>query len=254
MGSTRFPGKPLAKIAGTAMLERVWKIARSVPEADDVVIATDSEEIKKFAESFGAQALLTSEECATGTDRVAQAAELLGGQHDIVFSFQGDAVLMPPSVLTSVIEEMRRNSDIGIATPAVALLGERKQEFVAEKRKGGTTGTSVVFDQARNALYFSKGLVPNPRDGDVEAMSLFLHIGLYGYRRDTLKRFTELPQSPLESIEKLEQLRALENGIGIRIVLVNTEGRSLHSVDSPDDVGQVEAIIKAEGELLSSES
>ncbi len=251
MGSSRFPGKPLAKIAGTAMLERVWRIAESIDTATEVVVATDSQEIREFAESFGAKAILTSEHCATGTDRVAETAKQLGAEYDIVFSFQGDAVLMPPSVLASVIEEMRQDPTIEIATPAVPLLGAAREKFVAEKRKGGTTGTSVVFDSNRNALYFSKGLIPNPRDGDISTLPLYLHIGLYGYRRSVLDRFTKLPQSPLETVEKLEQLRALENGIGIRVVLVDTEGRSLHSVDSPEDVPQVEAIIEAEGELLT---
>jgi 3-deoxy-manno-octulosonate cytidylyltransferase (CMP-KDO synthetase) len=106
MASTRFPNKPLAKIAGKAMIQRVWEIAKSVSLADDVIIATDSLELKTFAEGFGAKVLMTSEECPTGTDRVAEAARLLDKDYKIFFSFQGDAVLTPPCVIEAVLKVM----------------------------------------------------------------------------------------------------------------------------------------------------
>ena len=250
MGSTRYPRKPLAVISGKLMIERVWEIGKAAANADKVVIATDSEEIKEVAESFGAEVLLTSEACTSGSERVCEAAALLGHTEGIVCSLQGDAVLTPPWVLEATIEELKRDQSIQISTPAVKLEGAGREEFVRLKRAGSTSGTSVVFDNQRNALYFSKGLIPFERPDARSDVELYRHIGLYCYRAQTLSRLCALPMSSLEKAEKLEQLRALENGIPIRVVLVDYRGRTHASVDTPEDVRVVEALIDKEGELL----
>ena len=243
MASTRFPRKPLVNICGKTMIERVWRIGKAV---GDVVIATDDLELKAFAESFGAKVIMTSPDCLTGTDRVAESSRLLGLKNEIVFSLQGDAVLTPPWVISDVLKEMIADPSIQVATPAVLLTGKARADFVASKKAGSTSGTSVVFNKKKDALYFSKALIPYCR----EEANLYRHIGLYAYRADTLQKLSKLPEGILEKAEKLEQLRALENGIPIRVVTVDYHGRTHGSVDRPEDVAVVEAIIAREGELV----
>lgn len=247
MASTRFPNKPMAIIRKKTMIERVWKIGCAVKGADQVLIATDDENLKRFAESFGANVLMTSAACITGTDRVAEAARLQHQKHTIFFSLQGDAVLTPPWVIEAVLAEMLADPSIQMATPAVRLTGKALLDFVAMKKTGSTSGTTVVFDKNKNALYFSKMLIPYYRD---ETTPVYQHIGLYAYRGETLQRLGDLPEGILEKPEKLEQLRALENGIPIRVIPVDYRGRTHGSVDRPEDVWFVEEAIEREGELL----
>jgi 3-deoxy-manno-octulosonate cytidylyltransferase (CMP-KDO synthetase) len=238
MASTRFPRKPLALINGKAMMQRVWEIGKAT--GYPVCIATDDAELFHFAKSFGAEVVMTSPSCLTGTDRVAEAAQKL--EAEIVFSLQGDAVLTPPWVIAQVLKAME-DPTVQMATPVVELQGKALADFVALKQKGSSSGTCAVFDPKGNALYFSKSLIPFK--GPV-----FRHIGLYAYRKETLLRLSQLPESPLEKAEKLEQLRALENGIPIRVVQVDYQGRTHGSVDRPEDVAIVEEIIAREGELI----
>lgn len=244
MASTRFPNKPLARISGKTMIERVWEIGIAANIAE-VIIATDDQRLKEFATGFGAKVLMTSPECLTGTDRVAEAATKLPGA--IFFSLQGDAVLTPPWIIRDVLEAMLKDFSIQMATPAVKLEGRALQDFIETKKQGSSTGTSVVFDKDKNALYFSKALIPFSR---THLSAVYRHIGLYAYRKETLLRLQSLPEGPLEKAEKLEQLRALENGIPIKVVEVNYQGRTHGSVDRPEDVAVVEKIISSEGELL----
>jgi len=250
MGSSRYPNKPLARILGTTMIERVWRIGCASTEADEVVIATDSIEIKQHAESFGAKVVMTPSDCPTGSDRVADTAKLLGDKFDICFSLQGDAVLTPPWVIDDVIRVMLQESNARIATPAVLLKGDTLAQYYAAKQAKASSGTSVVFDKNHNALYFSNTFLPHPRQGLKENLPIYRHIGLYGYQRETLEQFRHLPEGKLEKVEQLEQLRALENGIPIRVVIVDYQGRTHGSVDCPEDIAKVETIIRKEGELV----
>jgi len=249
MASTRFPNKPMATITGKTMLERVWAIAKAVGPANDVVIATDDEVLAKFARGFGAKVLMTSPYCPTGTDRVAEAA-LQESHHSIFFSLQGDAVLTPPWVVEQVLNVMLKDPDIQIATPAVKLTGSALKDFVESKRGGSSSGTTVVFDKNGDAMYFSKSIIPFDRDEMNPERPIFRHIGLYGYRMQTLQVLSQLPEGVFEKAEKLEQLRALENKIPIRVVEVDYRGRTHGSVDRPEDVKFVESVIAKEGELL----
>ena len=250
MASTRFPDKPLAQICGMTMIERVWRIAKAVPSATKVVIATDDERLQKFADGFGAQVMMTSRRCPTGTDRVAEVARALECPEAIFFSLQGDAVLTPPWVVEEIFQAMCLDPTIQIATPAVHLTGEALAAFVASKRTGNSSGTSVTFNHKGDALYFSKALIPYNRHEMNPERPLYRHIGLYAYRFDTLQQFNKLPEGPFEASEQLEQLRALENGIPVRVVQVDYRGRTHGSVDRPEDVAIVESIIAKEGELL----
>lgn len=252
-GSSRFPGKPLATIGGKTMLERTWQIA-SAAGADFVLVATDDSRIATVATDFGAKVINTRSDCANGTERVYEALNTLGECPDIVVNLQGDAVLTPPWVLTELMRVMRNDRCVRIATPAVRLTLQQYQELANQKASGIVGGTFVVFDKHHNALYFSKAPIPFVRSKDSKDLPIFRHIGLYAYTRETLKEYLQLPATPLELTEGLEQLRALENGIPIRVVEVDYRGRTHWSVDSPTDVERVEAIIAAEGELCAAEN
>ena len=246
-GSSRFPGKPLAMIAGMSMIERVWRLASASRIAEKAVIATDDIRLKEFAEGFGAEVFMTSESCRTGTDRVAEVATELA-DYEIYFNLQGDAVLTPPWVIDSVLEVIIDNNNINMATASYRLEGEVLADFVKKKEEGSTTGTMVVSSLSGDALYFSRSLIPCWRDETPQV--LHRHIGLYAYTKDTLKLMASLSETPLEGAEKLEQLRALENGISIRVVEVDYRGHTPASVDCSEDVTVVEAIIRREGEIL----
>lgn len=251
-GSSRFPGKVLTSLHGVTVLERTLRIAREVRGIDAIVVATDDSEILRAAKQMGADACMTPPECRNGSERT-WAATVKDPRHfEIIVNLQADAVLTPPWVVQAAVDELRANPDAMICTPATALLGPSLERFIASKQSGKTTGTSVVFDQAHRALYFSKGVVPFLRNPDPTKAQVFRHIGLYAYRRVALERYVSLPPSRLEEIEGLEQLRALENGIPIQIVEVDYRGRSHWSVDNPEDIAIIEKIIRDEGELVCS--
>jgi 3-deoxy-manno-octulosonate cytidylyltransferase (CMP-KDO synthetase) len=247
-GSSRFPGKPLAPVAGVTMLERVWRIARAVRQATRVVIATEDERILAHARSFGAEAVMTSPDCQNGTERVSDAVEHAAISEDIVLNLQGDAVLTPPWVLEAMVDEMIADTAPDIVTPAVKLAGAALDEFVEQKKLRPGSGTTVVFDLKKNALYFSKTVLPHMRHEG--RASIYRHIGLYGYRKAALARYVALAPSPLEQTEGLEQLRALEHGMTVRVAIVDYRGRTHASVDAPEDVAVAEAIVAREGELV----
>lgn len=249
LGSTRFPAKPMALICGKSLLERVWRLARAVDGVDDVLVATDDTSIARHAESFGATAVMTPVHCANGSERVFAAVADRLPRADIVVNLQGDAALTPPWIIQAVVAEMRANPDVSIATPATQLDSVRYAALLTAKAAGQSSGTTVVFNRQRDALYFSKLVLPHQRDRSAETPPVFHHIGLYAYRYAALERYVGLAPTPLERAEQLEQLRALEHGMPIRVVPVDYRGRSHWSVDTPADVGIVEEIIRREGEL-----
>lgn len=248
-GSTRFPGKPLADIAGKSLLSRVWAIAKSAAGAAGVYVATDDARIAEHARGFGAEVVLTPADCTSGSARVLAAARRLDPRPDAVVNLQGDAPLTPPWVLEAVIEALAADPALPMVTAAVRLTPAQVRETEESKKSSPTSGTLVVFDRHRNALYFSKSLIPNLRDAG-DAAPVYRHVGIYGYRLDTLETLEKLPEGPLERAEKLEQLRALENGIPIRVVIVDYRGRTPWSVDTPEDAAKTAAIIAREGELV----
>lgn len=246
--SSRFPGKPLHSVAGMSMLERVWRIAKSVPQAARVVVATDDERIVVHADSFGADAILTSADCKNGTERVYEAVKRGAIPEPIIVNLQGDAPLTPPWVLSAMIDEMTVDLSADIVTPAVRLEGPVLEEFLRQKKTTPASGTTVVFDSQKNALYFSKQIIPFIRTSGHS--SIYRHIGLYGYRSASLARYVGLAPTPLELTEGLEQLRALEHGMKVRVAVVDYRGRTHWSIDAPEDVEVAESIIRREGELL----
>jgi 3-deoxy-manno-octulosonate cytidylyltransferase (CMP-KDO synthetase) len=249
-GSTRFPNKPMALIHGKQLLWRTWKIAQAVKGIDGVFIATDDSEIFENAKKFGANVLMTSKDCQNGTERVHAAVEQLDPRPELVVNLQGDAVLTPPWVIQAVVDAMKEGPHIQIATPATPLSWNQYEEFLSSKAGGRTSGTLVVFDLNKKALYFSKGTIPHLRERTTSSPPVYRHIGLYGYKYSALESYMKLKPTPLEEVEKLEQLRALENGIPIQIVIVDYQGRTHWSIDNPEDIRYVEEILKREGELV----
>jgi 3-deoxy-manno-octulosonate cytidylyltransferase (CMP-KDO synthetase) len=248
--SSRFPGKPLCPVAGVSMLERVWRIASSVREAARIIVATEDERILAHAAEFGAEAILTSPDCTNGTERVHDAVARAAIAEDIIINLQGDALLTPPWVLEAMIGEMAADSLADLVTPAVRLEGPALEEFLRQKQVTPASGTTVVCGLQNNALYFSKGVIPFVRKAG--HAPILRHIGLYGYRKASLARYISLVPSPLEQTEGLEQLRALENGMSVRVAIVDYRGRTHWSIDAPEDVRMAEDIIAREGELLPS--
>jgi 3-deoxy-manno-octulosonate cytidylyltransferase (CMP-KDO synthetase) len=231
-GAQRFPGKPLALIAGKPLIQHVYERTREATRLDDVVVATDDTRILETVERFGGSATLTSPDCPSGTDRAAEIAR----QHacDLVVNIQGDEPLMKPAMIDQLITGMEAEPEFPMGTLARAI---ESPEVWANPNV-----VKVVFGTSGNALYFSRCSLPYVRDanGAFAAGQAHKHIGLYAYRREFLLKFVTLPQSPLEQTEKLEQLRALENGYPIRVWVTPHDSIG---VDRPEDVQLVEDIL-----------
>jgi 3-deoxy-manno-octulosonate cytidylyltransferase (CMP-KDO synthetase) len=229
-GSTRFPGKVLAEIAGEPMISHVVRHAAAATRIDRVLVATDDARIARVAEAAGAESVMTGE-CASGTDRVAEA--MLGRiGWEIVVNVQGDEPLIAPENIDVLVEGMVRTPDVGMATLCRPLDPQRVEDPNAVK---------VVRDVHSLALYFSRAAIPYPRHTAAAEGLWRLHLGIYGYRRNVLARFVELDPSRLERAEGLEQLRALENGIDI---LVLDAPHGAYGVDTPEDLEQVKRLLE----------
>ncbi|MFT5731578.1 MAG: 3-deoxy-manno-octulosonate cytidylyltransferase (CMP-KDO synthetase) [Planctomycetota bacterium] len=248
-GSTRFPGKPLADVAGRSLIRRVYDLASAAEGVSQAIVATDDERIQAHVEAFGGVAIMTPAECRNGTERVHAAIQGLDVRPDAVINLQGDAVLTPPWVIEAVAAEMRAHPELPMVTPAARLDASSLELLMEAKKAGEVGGTTVVFNRAGDALYFSKAVIPYVRDPKGGAPT-FRHIGLYGYRTEALDELVAMPPSPLELTEGLEQLRALDNGMRIRVVEVDYRGRRHMAIDSPEDLKRVESLIAEDGELV----
>jgi 3-deoxy-manno-octulosonate cytidylyltransferase (CMP-KDO synthetase) len=229
--STRLPGKPLLEIAGRPMIQHVYERCLRVPELSRVVVLTDDDRIEEAVLAFGGVCQRTPDDCASGTDRIAWAARDWTAQ--AVINIQGDEPLIDPAVVGRVARHLLDSPEDEIVTLASAAEPEDLANPNAVK---------VVLDRAGRALYFSRAGIPFPRSPG-EAPTL-RHIGLYGYQRHALLRLAALDPSPLERSEHLEQLRALENGMALRVLL--TEGSS-PGVDTAEDLIRVEELLRQLG-------
>jgi 3-deoxy-manno-octulosonate cytidylyltransferase (CMP-KDO synthetase) len=253
--SSRFPGKPLAMIAGKSLLERTWRIAKVVKDIDEVYIATDDERILEHAKKFGAKVQITPATCSNGSERTLEALRLLKIRPDIVINLQGDAPLTLPAIIDPLVALLKNDRSVNLVTPATKLTRGQYEKILQEKTNHKAGGTFVTFDRDGNALYFSKSVIPFIRNlsdypSDSDKMPVYKHIGLYGFRFSFLEKYVSLEPTPLEHLEGLEQLRVLENGMDIRVVEVDLNGRTHWSVDNPEDAERVEQIILNEGELV----
>jgi 3-deoxy-manno-octulosonate cytidylyltransferase (CMP-KDO synthetase) len=228
-GSTRFPGKPLALLAGEPMIVHCVRRAAEAQSVDAVIVATDDERVAGVAAAAGAEVVMTGE-CASGTDRVAEAVLARAGW-EIVVNLQGDEPRIAARNIDALVAGMQAAPEVGIATLCWPLDPQRSSDPNAVK---------VVRSAAGRALYFSRSPLPYPRDVEVAEGLYRLHLGIYGFRRAALASFVALPPSPLERAEGLEQLRALENGMEI---LVLDAPHPAFGVDTPEDLAELERIL-----------
>lgn len=231
--SSRFPGKVLVDIAGKSMIHRVYEQAKKATSLDEVVVATDDERVFQAVEKFGGQVVFTDPNHQSGTDRCAEVIKFDHFQaYDIIVNIQGDEPFIQPEQIDKAVLFLKNNSSFNIATLAKKI-EDRQPLFSPNVVK-------VVFGKAQNALYFSRNAIPYLRDVGLgnwlQEADFYKHIGLYAFRKETLTAIAKLPMGRLENLEKLEQLRWLENGfsIGVAITELETVG-----IDTPEDLLQV---------------
>ena len=227
-GSTRFPGKPLFKIAGKPLLQHVWERCGKARGITAIIVATDDMRIAEAAFDFGAEVSMTSPKHRSGTDRCAEVAKRLHGFTHLI-NVQGDEPLIDPALISRLAKTLTADKGIGMITAANA--------FGSDEDAGNPNAVKVILDRAGNALYFSRSVIPFPRAG---SPCFLRHQGIYGYSAKFLLQFVKWKPGALEECEQLEQLRALENGARIRVLI--TKSASL-GVDAPEDAALVEKLL-----------
>lgn len=242
--ATRFEGKILVNICGKPMIRWVYERTKKAKKLQEVVIATDDERIKNACLKFTDKVVMTSSSCLSGTQRVCEVAKKLS--YSVIINVQGDEPLISPHIIDRLVEVFEKDKEIVMAT-AISKIKKRDDFFSPSVVK-------VVIDKYSNAIYFSRAGIPylrnkspDPSFGWVPILRmgtppLYQHIGIYGYRKDFLIKFCQLPPSSLEQIEGLEQLRVLENGYKIKVIKCNYQGRG---VDVPEDVKKIETYLSA---------
>jgi 3-deoxy-manno-octulosonate cytidylyltransferase (CMP-KDO synthetase) len=228
----RFPGKPLALIAGVPMIVRVIRQALKAKSLSTVVVATDDGRIAREAEMAGATAFLTPATLASGTDRVAWVARRMKGRYFL--NIQGDEPVIPPGLIDAVARALTSDPSVRMSTVVVPLNDRRQWN--------DPNVVKAVLGVGGDALYFSRAPIPHPRDGRFPGV--YKHVGIYGYRRDWLLKMAATKPTPIEKVERLEQLRALEHGVPIRTAIGS--GDSV-AVDVPSDVRNVERFLRRKG-------
>ena len=229
--SSRLPNKVLLDVNGKSLIQRVWERVKSAKKIDEIYIATDNQKIVEVVNSFGGNAILTSTKHQSGTDRIAEAVENI--DTDLVINVQGDEPLIDPNLIDSFVELFKNDYEVYFAS-AMHRIGTLED-------LDNPNVVKVISDLKNNAIYFSRSRIPFSRDGEISVENYFQHIGIYAYKKDFLLRYSQLPQTYFEKIEKLEQLRAIENGFKIR--MVETDYRSV-GVDTLEDLERVRGLIK----------
>jgi len=231
--STRFEGKPLQPIDGKPMIQRVYESAKMSEIVTDVAVATDDQRIFDAVSKFGGKAIMTGSDNRTGTDRVAEAADKMGlNPDDILVNIQGDQPCVVPQHLDDVVRPFLSEKNVAMSTLAFKIVNQ--DEITNPK------DCKVTFDKKGYAMYFSRSPIPLARDDDT-VFDTYKHLGVYAYTRRFLETFRNLPQGELEAIEKLEQLRVLEHGHRIRVVVTDYDSPE---VDLPQDIVRIEKILK----------
>ncbi len=231
--SSRFPGKPLELIAGKPLVQHVWERCQECSHLDAVVIATDDERILAAAQAFGADARMTRPDHPSGTDRIAEIADMFP-DHDGIINVQGDEPLISPALIDRLALTLRDHPELPMVTAANPIDDEALLD--------DPNVVKAVLNLAGDALYFSRSRIPFPRTRNVPGLQTLRHKGIYGYRREFLLQFVSWPPGLLEQTEGLEQLRALENGARIRVLLTSDDSPG---VDTPEQARIVTALINA---------
>lgn len=232
LGSTRFPGKVLALLNGKPIIQWVWERAvRS--KADSVLVAADDQRVIDTVSAFGGKAVMTRRDHPSGSDRIWEAAQ--GTDAELIVNLQGDEPLTPPCVVDDLIDAMMESgADMGTVVVPVTRAQVEKNP----------NQPKVVLTSDDFAIYFSRSMIPFLREGGKET-EIYRHWGIYAYRREALRRFVSLPQGKLEQCEKLEQLRALENGMRIKVIRTTCDAIG---IDTPEDLAKAEAFVAERGE------
>lgn len=228
-GSTRLPGKPLAMIGDKPMIQRVYEQVSKAMEIEQVIVATDDQRVYDAVVAFGGQAMMTRPDHLTGTDRLAEVAAT-HTEIDVVINVQGDEPLIDANVIDALAREFKEDSSLQMGTVGCPLLEEEYNEPSAVK---------VIVNRLGNAMYFSRSLIPYPRNAFVQHP--LKHVGMYGYQRQFLLNYAKMEPTPAELTESLEQLRALENGYTIRVI---TTDQRFVGVDTPEDLDRVNEIFR----------
>ena len=238
-GATRFDGKLLADLCGKPVIQHTWENAKKSKSIEDLIIATDDKRIYNAAKGFGAKAIYTSKGHKSGSDRLTEVASSI--DTELIVNIQADEPLIHPSMIDDVVSAIQRGKDVQMAT----LCHKIKEEYELFDRNV----VKVVMDRKGFAMYFSRSVIPyKPRstNNGHRIKGHYKHIGIYAYTRDFLFTFKSLPQSPLEKIEKLEQLRVIENGYKIKVIETKHE---TVGIDTPEDLVKATEMIKGSKQL-----
>ncbi|MBN1350835.1 3-deoxy-manno-octulosonate cytidylyltransferase [candidate division KSB1 bacterium] len=229
-GSSRFPGKIIADIAGKPMIQRVYERTLKSKLLDELYVAVDDERVQKCVRGFGGNAVMTDPQHQSGTDRIAEAVGKVPA--DIVVNVQGDQPLLDPLMIDEAVQPLLDHPELSMSTLKVKI--EKEEDWT------NPNIVKVVTDENQIALYFSRSLIPFPRD-DRQRIEVFEHIGLYVYRKDFLLKYSSWPTGRLEQIEKLEQLRVLEKSYKIMVIETKSNYSEMagYSVDTPEDLARV---------------
>ncbi len=228
-GSSRLEGKPLALIAGKSMIQRVYEQTQKSKVVTRTIVATDDDRIVKAVKAFGGNAVMTSDSCRSGTDRVAETADILKlAPDDIIVNIQGDQPVFNPLTIDELILPFSKDKDLLMSTLAFKI--QDKREITDPK------DVKVTLDNNGFALYFSRAQIPYPRDNDTN-VDYYKHLGFYAYTKQFLDKLVSLPSGSCEQIEKLEQLRVLEFGYKIKVVITEYDSPE---IDLPEDIKRIE--------------
>lgn len=248
--SSRYPGKPLVMLRGPdgvakPLIQRTWEAAIAASGTDRVVVATDDARIRDAAQAFGAEVVMTSSDCANGTERCAEAYDTLGGGHEIIVNVQGDAPLTPPWFVEALVDGLGTHPTAEVATPVLRCDGRALSSLLEDRSAGRVGGTTAVFGNDHRALYFSKEVIPftsHSYDPD-DQTPVFHHVGIYAYRPSALAAYPRWIPGPLEQLEGLEQLRFLECERPVLCVEVDAGDRQFWELNNPEDVPKIEAML-----------
>lgn len=233
--STRLPGKPLADIDGEPMIQRVYEQAVKATKIDQVVVAVDNPKVYDTVVSFGGHAVMTREDHVNGTDRLAEAVAHFPDA-DVVVNVQGDEPLIAPDVIDALCQAFEEDDSLSMATVATPMKQEEYNDPSAVK---------VIMNQRDEAMYFSRSLIPYPRNPYTDQIHPYKHIGIYAYRKEFLLQYAQMAQTPAEKVESLEQLRVLENGYKIKVIKTNHQ---FIGIDTPEDLQHIRDYFAHKGE------
>jgi 3-deoxy-manno-octulosonate cytidylyltransferase (CMP-KDO synthetase) len=252
--STRYPAKPLAMLRGATgeakpLIQRSWECARTVAASDAIWVATDDDRIAEVVREFGGQVVMTSPDCANGTERCADAVARLGITPEAVVNLQGDAPLTPGFVVTRLVDALLASPETMMMTPAIRCANSTYRHLVQDQAEGRVGGTTVVFNRDLRALYFSKRVIPHlpPSAAETDFPPVHLHLGVYAYRPEALRHYMALETSTVEQLEGLEQLRFLDGGVPVGVVPFDPIEWDAIELNNPTDVEPIETILRERG-------